>query len=98
MYTPGMQQMISKERLKLNIAENLSRLMHSRGLSQSELGRASETSQVLVYRLLNQILVPNAQDLANIAEALGVKVDELIANPDEKSSQKILQRKSAQPA
>lgn len=90
--------MISKERLKLNIAENLSAIMHARGLSQSELGRISETSQVLIYRLLNQILVPNAQDLANIAEALSVKVDELIANPDEKASQKNLRKKSAQSA
>lgn len=90
--------MISKDRLKLNIAENLSRMMHARGLTQTELGKRSETSQVLIYRLLNQVLVPNAQDLANIAEALGVTVDEVIANPPEHSSQKNLRKKSAQSA
>ena len=90
--------MISKERLKLNISENLSRLMHARGLSQSELGRVSETSQVLIYRLLNQVLVPNAQDLANIAEALGVRVDDLIANPPENSAQPKMKKKVTQSA
>ena len=86
--------MISKERLKLNISENLSRLMHARDLSQSELGRISETSQVLVYRLRNQIMVPNAQDMANIAEALSVTVDELIRNPEESHKNKNLQKKT----
>lgn len=90
--------MISKERLKLNISENLSRLMHARGLSQSELGRISETSQVLIYRLLNQILVPNAQDLANIAEALGVTIDEMIANPPENAVVNKMKRKVTQSA
>ena len=90
--------MISKERLKLNISENLRRLMHASGLSQSELGRISQTSQVLVYRLLNQIMVPNAQDLANIAEALGVTVDVLIANPHENAAQKNLNGKVSQSA
>ncbi len=90
--------MITKDRLKLNIAENLARLMHARGLSQSELGRISQTSQVLIYRLLNQVLVPNAQDLANIAESLDVTVDEIISNPDEKASIRNLKRKSSQSA
>lgn len=90
--------MISKERLKLNIAENLTRLMDARGLSQSELGRISETSQVLVYRLLNQVMVPNAQDVANIAEALSVTVDELIANPEETAVAKNFRKRSAQSA
>jgi transcriptional regulator with XRE-family HTH domain len=93
-----MQQMISKERLKLNISENLSRLMHARGLSQSELGRISETSQVLVYRLLNQVLVPNAQDLANIAEALSVTIDDLISNPPENPAQSKINKKVIQSA
>lgn len=90
--------MISKERLKLNIAENLSRLMDARGISQSELGRASETSQVLVYRLLHQVMVPNAQDLANVAEALDVTVDDLIANPEETSTSINFRKKSTQSA
>lgn len=90
--------MISKERLKLNISENLSRLMHARGLSQSELGRLSETSQVLVYRLLNQVLVPNAQDLANIAEALSVTIDDLISNPPENTAQSKVKKKVTQSA
>ena len=90
--------MISKERLKLNIAENLARIMHARGLSQSELGRKSGTSQVLVFRLLNQVLVPNAQDLANIAETLGVTVDELIANSKDSVALKNLRKKSVQSA
>lgn len=90
--------MISKERLKLNISENLARLMHASGLSQSELGRVSQTSQVLIYRLLNQVLVPNAQDLANIAEALGVTVDALISNPPENAAQNKLRKKTVQSA
>ena len=90
--------MISKERLKLNIAENLSKMMESRGLSQSDLGRSSHTSQVLVYRLLNQVLVPNAQDLANIAEALEVTVDDLIANPEETATLKNIRKNSPQSA
>ena len=90
--------MISKERLKLNIAENLSRLMETHGLTQSQLGRDSHTSQVLIYRLLNQVLVPNAQDLANIADSLNVTVDELIANPEESASLKNIRKKSQQSA
>jgi transcriptional regulator with XRE-family HTH domain len=93
-----MSTVISKERLKLNIAENLARLMHARGVNQSQLGKSSNTSQVLVYRLLNQILMPNAHDLASIAEALGVTVDELIANPDEQNAPKKIYKKVPQSA
>jgi len=85
-----MQTRISKKRLKLNIAENLRLAMVSRELNQSELGRISHTSQVLIHNLLNQKLVPNAADLANVADALEITVDSLIQDPPKLIPKKLL--------
>lgn len=73
---------------KKNIAENLRRLMDSRDLTQTQLAEAAGITQPFVHQLLHAKINPNAIDLKNIAEALGVSSDFLMEPPVRKTFQK----------
>jgi transcriptional regulator with XRE-family HTH domain len=79
---------ISKERARLNIAENLRRLMDARGMTQTQLADAAGISQPFVHKLLHAKINPNAADLRNVAEVLGTTSDTMLENPAETISKK----------
>lgn len=83
-----MQQMISPERAKLNISENLKRLMDESGITQMQLAKRANISQPFVHKMLHGKILPNAVALRNVAEVLGVSTDTIIDNPPEKISSK----------
>lgn len=70
--------MFDKTEARNNIAENVRRLMELYGLTQSELGRKAGVKQVFISRLLDKVMIPNAIDLANVADALGTSSDALM--------------------
>lgn len=83
-----MEVMLDKEIGKMRIAENLRRLMGSRGLTQQQLAKAAGISQPFVHQLLHEKINPNAIDLKNVAEALGVSSDFLMGEPIAESFRK----------
>lgn len=86
-YTERMQQqMISPERAKLNIAENLRSLMDNAGITQLQVAAGANISQSFVHKMLHGKILPNAVALRNVAEVLGVSTDRLIDNPPENNS------------
>lgn len=80
--------MISPERAKLNISENLKRLMDESGITQMQLAKRANISQPFVHKMLHGKILPNAVALRNVAEVLGVSTDTIIDNPPEKISSK----------
>jgi transcriptional regulator with XRE-family HTH domain len=76
--------MLSENRARLNIAENLHALMVDGSLSQTELSKRAGISQSFVHKLLNAKATPSAVTLRNLAESLGVSTDRLIDNPPER--------------
>jgi len=74
-------KMITENRAKLNVAENLQRLMLDCGLTQTALAEKANISQSFISKLLNQRSVCSAVDLKNLADALQVTTDDLIGDP-----------------
>jgi predicted XRE-type DNA-binding protein len=75
-----MKIVISKEETRRNIALSVARLMSENDLTQHALAEATEVDQPRISLMLKQRILVNPCDLANIAEALGVDVSELIYN------------------
>lgn len=73
--------MVSENRLKLNMAENLSRHMQDRGLTQTQLAEMAHVSQSFVSKLLRGKSLCSSLDLKNLADALGIKTDDLVCDP-----------------
>lgn len=80
--------MISEERAKLNISENLRRLMKECEVTQMQLAERANISQPFVHKMLHSKILPNAVALRNVAEVLGVSTDTLMDNPPQKISSK----------
>lgn len=80
-----MQSMISEQRAKLNISENLQRLMKARGITQLKLASEAEISQPFVHKMVHGKILPNAAALRNVAEVLGVSTDDLLDDPEKNS-------------
>lgn len=75
-----MRNVISKEETRRNIALSVARIMDDKELSQTALSIASGVDQPRISMMLRQRILVNPCDLANIAEALGVDVSDLIFN------------------
>lgn len=72
---------MTPKRAKLNIAENLQRILSARGMNTLELVRLTKEPQNTIYAIVRGESEPRAAVLASIAEALGVTVDEILQNP-----------------
>ena len=84
--------MFSKSEAKRAIAENLDLLMKAYGLTQSELARRAQVTQVFISRLLDQVMVPNSVDLGNVAEVFGTTGDSMMRKNTAESLVKKIQR------
>ncbi|PSJ57600.1 helix-turn-helix transcriptional regulator [Pseudaminobacter soli (ex Li et al. 2025)] len=65
-----------------NFARNLRRLRNERKLSQEELGFQVGMHRTSINNLESRRHSPSLKNMARIAEALGVKVDDLIQDPE----------------
>lgn len=75
--------MITKNDAKQAFMDNLADYMRQHGMTQADLARAlwddaSVNNRMKVSRWMAGKIVPNLHELANIAEAFDVSVDELI--------------------
>jgi len=80
---------LSKQIAKENVAANIRRLMDDRNLTQVQLADAAGISQPFVHKLLHGKALPNAVDLRNVAEVLGVSSDDLMESSLERKLRKI---------
>jgi len=87
-----MKTMIDPETLKKNLSRNLEAAMAARGISQNQLAKELPLTQSKISRVLAQISIPDACELANIAEFFRLTVDDLISNQPLRAK-KNLQRK-----
>ncbi len=73
-----MNAMITKAEARKRIAANVRRIRTQRGLTQVELATASQIEQSTISRLERGHVLPNAADLANLAEALDSTTEALM--------------------
>ena len=71
--------MISNREVAENVKVNVERLLGDRNWSQRRLSRETGDPHMSIVNSLSGEHVPNSAILARIAEALGVKVDALLA-------------------
>lgn len=76
-----MQTLLSEDRAKLNLSENLKRLMKLRAVTQCQIAKEANISQPFVSKMANGEVLPNAAAVKNVAEALGVTSDDLLNDP-----------------
>lgn len=76
-----MQTLLSEDRAKLNLSENLKRLMKLHGMTQCQIARSANISQPYVSKMMNGEVLPNAASVKNVAECLGVTSDDLLDDP-----------------
>ena len=83
--------MLTDDQVRLNVAENVKRLLDKEGWSQSELARRTGDTQQVISLICaaNQARVCGAGILVRIAEAFDVSVDRL-TGPAPKPSKKEL--------
>ena len=71
--------MITRDEARERISGHVDILMNQSGVSQNELSRRSGVAQSRISLLRKGELLPNPADLWNVAEALGVTLDDLMA-------------------
>ncbi len=71
-----------QQRVPISIALNLRRLRAERGVSLSELARSAGVSKGTLSRLEAGSGNPRIETMANLAGALGVTIDDLVADED----------------
>jgi transcriptional regulator with XRE-family HTH domain len=88
-----MQDVITDEQLRSNLAANLNRVMRERSITQSDIARiikekdeALQTARMRAHRYVHGLVSPEPARLANLAESLAVTVDWLISVPAQKKS------------
>src|SRR5271154_5746581 len=64
-----------------HLARNLAALRHARTLTQESLARASSVPRSTIANLESGVGNPSLTVLMNVATALGVPIDELLASP-----------------
>jgi transcriptional regulator with XRE-family HTH domain len=74
-----MSTVLTDEEAKMYIAENVRRLLLLRGMNQSDLARKIGESEMRISLMVRGIKLPSAAFLARVAEALAVKIDELLS-------------------
>lgn len=71
-----------------NLPANITRLRIDRGISGAELGRLIGVSRVYIWKLENDVRVPNLERLLDLARALGVTPNDLLDTPKQKRARK----------
>lgn len=79
--------MIDREAIKRNISANIKDLLAEKGLSQAELSRMSNLTEMYVSRVVRGAVDPSSSGLASIANALQVTTDRLLKDSETKARQ-----------
>lgn len=87
--------MLTKDQARKHVAESLQKAMATKGVKQADLARAIQspdeelqTARQRVYRYINALADVVGDDLANMAEFLGVSTDWLLNNRHRKNSRR----------
>jgi transcriptional regulator with XRE-family HTH domain len=90
-----MPSVLTKEQARKHVAANLQKAMTAKDLQQADLARAIkspneelQTARQRVYRYVNALADVVGDDLANMAEFLGVSTDWLLNNRSGKNSRR----------
>jgi transcriptional regulator with XRE-family HTH domain len=73
---------VTNDEVKENLAENLRRILASRGWTGLKLAAESGESQPTISNILRAQHVPNAGTLSRIAKTLDTTMDYLISKPE----------------
>jgi transcriptional regulator with XRE-family HTH domain len=73
-----MKTMITKAEARVRVAANVKRIRVQRGITQVELAALAQIEQPTISRLERGHVLPNAADLANLAEALDSTTEALM--------------------
>ena len=79
-----------KDQEKERLAARLKEYRKLIGLSQTELAQKINTPQTTISAWERGVIMPNANQLPDIAKALDVSFADLCGHPDEKSEDRIL--------
>ncbi len=77
--------MLSDTQARGNLAENLSRLLRDRDISQRSLSVLSDVPLMTINSIVNEKHMPGVGVVARIAEAFDVSIDRLVGPPPEKN-------------
>lgn len=87
--------MVTKEEARKHVAANLQAASEKKGVQQADIARAIQrpdeelqTARQRVYRYFNALADIVGDDLANIAEFLGVSVDAILNSRGKKNSRR----------
>ncbi len=80
-----MSTVISDDEAKRNLAENVRRLLDSRGMTQTQLAEAAHETQATISRIANGLQLAGGGILIRLAEAFDVSVDRLLSIPPEEN-------------
>jgi transcriptional regulator with XRE-family HTH domain len=78
-------KVVTEQDARQNISANLRRILHDRGIKQTDLARMSGEPDMAISRLLRGQNTPTATLLAHVAEALDVSMDRLMSPPPKKN-------------
>lgn len=81
-----MATVVTNEDARVNIAENLQRLLAALGWKQADLARATGENEMTISYLVRGARLPSAALLARVAEALQTTVEHLLTPHQEKVS------------
>jgi len=76
---------ITDDQARKNVAANVKRLLDEKGMSQSDLARATGETFMTISRVVRAQNVASYAVVCRIAEALGVKSDDLHQTPQKPS-------------
>jgi transcriptional regulator with XRE-family HTH domain len=76
-----MEEMLTDDDVRVNVAANLKRLLAEREISQSQLARLTGDTQANISHICAGRHVAGAAVLARIADALDTSIDFLVAPP-----------------
>ncbi len=76
--------MVTNDQVKRYVAENLTRILNSRGMTQKALAKMAGEDEMTISRLCRRQVSPNVAVMVRIADALEVSVDKLTSKPSQK--------------
>lgn len=81
-YTERMIDVVTESEGRKNLATNVMHILRARGISQSDLARATKRSVMTISLLCRGMRLPNVVLASEIAEVLGYAVEDMIGSPE----------------
>jgi transcriptional regulator with XRE-family HTH domain len=81
---------VTDQAAKSRVAENVSRLLEERKMSQQALANATGENKMMISRVVRGEHVPGIGLISRIAEAFGVSIDALLSDHPSRSHKKNL--------